>query len=247
MTVTLTRSLHKGVNKIKHTFKILILLLALVSVTVGGTFATWNYATQPADSVEHRLSFEIGDFLWDGSGDLPTDTEVGENHVSLIDNIINHPEHGLNASGSYLNEQIDARQSGGIGWRGGRDTLGSMAVTQSDELDEIFGLSASELSFLIQFVSSTKYYLFTTGVDLGERGECSWLGYNTKPGSPNVAIGDPVYPIYKTVVDYVDGKWTATSTVVGYADSAWYEESRSNANVTQIPSFDPDTFTEGEP
>ena len=36
-------------------------------------------------------------------------------------------------------------------------------------------------------------------------------------------------------------------TKTGYAISAWYEESRSNANATQIPSFNPDTFQEGDP
>jgi len=228
--------------------KSMIVLVAVVLlVSVGGVSATWYYATQPAQSVEETLDFQLGDFLWDGSGSLPTEGEIGENHLLLIDNIINHPQHGLNASGSYLNDQIDKRQSGGLGWGGGRDTLGSMAVTQSEELTEIFGLDASALSFLIQFVSDTEYYLFTTGVDLGERGACNIFGTTTKAGSPNVPLGSPVYPIYKTVVRMVDGKWTAISTVIGYANSAWYEESRSKANATQIPSFDPDTFREGDP
>ena len=232
---------------IKFAVKFSTLFLALIILlSAGGAYAIWEYATLPANKTQEQLKLEIGDFLWEGSGSLPVEGEIGENHLSLIDNIINHSEHGLNASGSYLNDQIDARQSGGLGWRGGRDTLGSMAVTQSDELDEIFGLSASELSFLIQFVSDTKYYLFTTNVDLGERGACNIFGYNTKSGSPTVPLGQNIYPIYKTVVEYIDNKWTATSTVVGYAKSAWYEESRSNSSATQIPSFDPDTFVEGD-
>lgn len=220
-------------------------LLLCTLVFTGGTYAVWFYAAQPADPVGHGLSISVGDFLWEGSGSLPTDTEIGENHVSLIDKIINHPQHGLNASRSYLNEQIKDRKNGGTGWRSGRDTLGSMAVTQSKELEEIFGLDASQLDFLIQFVSDTEYYLFTTGVYLGERGS-QFMGFNTASGKPTVPLGYPVYPIYKTVVQKINGVWTAVSTAEGYANSAWYEESRGNANATQIPSFDPDTFTEGK-
>ncbi len=222
----------------------LLLLVALLAT--GGAYATWWYAKSPADSVSSRCAFQLGDFLWEGSGSLPTEDELGQNHVSLIDRIINHPEHGLNASKSYLNEQIDDRKSGGLGWRNGRDTLGSMAVTQSDELDEIFGLESAQLDFLIKFESNTRYYLFTTGVDLGERGACNIFGSTTKAGSPTVPLGSPVYPIYRTTVDYIDGKWTAIATAEGYALSAWYEESRSNSDATQIPSFDPDTFVEGK-
>lgn len=103
------------------------------------------------------------------------------------------------------------------------------------------------MQFLIQFVSDNEYYLFTTGVYLGERGSVGIFGNNTASGKPTVPLGYPVYPIYKTVVSKQNGVWTAVSTVVGYANSDWYEESRSNEHATQIPSFDPHTFVEGSP
>ena len=225
--------------------RFLLLLICLVSVlSVGGVYATWKYTNLGPTPVSHELSIRMGEFDWAGSGDLPTDDAIGEDHISLIDMIINHPEHGLNTAGSYLNEQIEARQNGGLTWSG-RDTLGSMAVTQSEELSEIFGLTSYNLEFLIQFISDTEYYIFTTGVDLGERGEISWTGSNKTPGSPTVPIGENIYPIYRTRVIKEDGVWKAVETKVGYAQSAWYEESRRNANATQIPSFDPDTFREG--
>ena len=226
---------------------LLSLCVILLVLSVGGAYATWHYADGNVAPLEEQLSFQVGDFLWEGSGDLPTEGEIGENHLLLIDNIINHADHGLNASGSYLNDQIDKRQDGGLGWQSGRDTLGSMAVTQSEELTEIFGLNSSNLDFLIQFVDSDTYYLYTTGVELGERGACNWLGQTTKAGNPTVPIGGNVYPVYKTVVEKINGSWTAVSTMEGYAKSAWYEESRRQINATQIPSFDPDTFTEGSP
>lgn len=228
--------------------KALLLVMALtVLLSVGGVYATWKYATHGPDPVQQEISVRLGEFNWAGSGDLPTDDAIGENHISLIDQLINHPEHGLNTAKSYLNEQIEDRQDGGLGWSSGRDTLGSMAVTQSEELEEIFGLNAYALDFLIQFNSSTEYYIFTTGVDLGQRGEINILGNNKTPGKPTTPIGQPIYPIYRTRVVKQNGVWTAVETKLGYANSAWYEESRRNANATQIPSFDPDTFQEGKP
>lgn len=230
------------------TKRLLPLMIALLSfVSVGGVFATWKYASTGPMPVTKELSIRMGEFNWAGSGDLPTDDAIGENHLSLIDQIINHPEHGLNTSRSYLNEQIADRQDGGIGWSGGRDTLGSMAVTQSDELTEIFGLASFSLDFLIQFKSSTEYYIFTTGEYLGERGEINIWGNNKTPGKPATPIGQSIYPIYRTKVVKTNGVWAAVETKIGYASSAWYEESRRNATATQIPSFDPDTFQEGKP
>lgn len=224
----------------------LILCLAMI-LSVGGVYATWKYATHGPMDAGVDVSIRLGEFNWVGSGDLPTDDAIGENHISLIDQIINHPQHGLNTSNSYLNKQIEDRQDGGLGWSSGRDTLGSMAVTQSEELTEIFGLNAFALDFLIQFKSSSEYYIFTTGENLGERGEINVWGNNKTPGKPTVPIGESIYPIYRTRVVKIDGVWTAVETKVGYATSAWYEESRRNANATQIPSFDPDTFQEGKP
>ncbi|MBQ2718588.1 MAG: hypothetical protein IJF73_00810 [Clostridia bacterium] len=223
----------------------LLLLLSLV-FSVGGVYATWNYANLGPTLSSLEMPVRLGEFNWAGSGDLPTDSEIGEDHISLIENIVSHTEHGLNAKGSYLNEQIAARKKGSLTWQG-RDTLGSMAVTQSEELTDIFGLAASNLTFLIQFVSDTEYYVFTTSVYLGERGAINIWGNNSKPGNPTVPIGEAVHPIYRTRLQKTNGTWAAVETVKGYATSAWYEESRRNATATQIPSFDPDTFKEGTP
>lgn len=225
----------------------ILLICLILLVSTGGVYATWQYSSMGPNPASLEIPLKLGEFNWTGSGDLPTDDAIGEDHLALIQQIISHPEHGLNTSGSYLNDQIKDRQDGGIGWRDGRDTLGSMAVTQSAELTEIFGLDSINLDFLIQFVSSTEYYIFTTGEYLGERGEINFWGNNKTPGKPTVPIGGNIYPIYRTKILKTGGVWAATETVAGYAKSAWYEESRSNANATQIPSFDPDTFQEGKP
>ena len=221
-------------------------LLFVTILSVGGVYATWQYSSSGPSMSEKEITVKLGEFNWVGSGELPTDSIIGENHLALVENIVSHPEHGLNTSGSYLNEQIEDRKDGSILY-GSRDTLGSMAVTQSEELKEIFGLDALNLTFLILFDNDNEYYVFTTGVYLGERGEINWLGNNSKPGNPTVPIGESVYPIYRTKVTKIDGVWTAVETKEGYATSAWYEESRRNENATQIPSFDPNSFREGKP
>lgn len=223
-----------------------VICCCLLLVSIGGAYGLWHYTVGTPDAKAVNLSIKLGQFNWAGSGELPDDSLVGENHISLIDQIINHPQHGLNKSGSYLNDEIAERKKGGLLWSG-RDTLGSMAVTQSEELSQIFGLAAVNLEFLIQFKSDTEYYIFTTGVDLGERGEInSFLGTNKTPGKPTTPIGENIYPIYRTRVVKTNGVWAAVETKEGYAKSAWYEESRRNANATQIPSFDPDTFQVGK-
>lgn len=229
---------------IKRFLPLFLCFAAILSI--GGVYATWKYSSMGPNPVSLELPLKLGEFNWSGSSELPTDDAIGEDHLALIQQIISHPEHGLNTARSYLNNQIEARQDGGLGWSG-RDTLGSMAVTQSAELTEIFGLDSNNLEFLIQFKSNTEYYIFTTGEYLGERGEINIWGNNKTPGNPAVPIGDNIYPIYRTKIVKTNGVWAAAETKVGYAISDWYEESRRNATATQIPSFDPDSFKEGKP
>ncbi len=119
--------------------KLSIFVAFILCLTISGVYATWQYSSMGPNPSKFEFSVKLGEFNRAGSGDLPIDNEIDEDHLALIQQIINHPEHGLNTSGSYLNDQIADRQDGGIGWSGGRDTLGSMAVAQSAELTEIFG------------------------------------------------------------------------------------------------------------
>ncbi|MBO5240825.1 MAG: hypothetical protein J6B56_05360 [Clostridia bacterium] len=164
---------------------------------------------------------------------LPDDEE-GKNHVALVESLV-EGENGLNNPDSYLNEQIKSRQNGGF-FKPKRDTLGSMGVDQGDELEKLFSLDSKNLSFLIQFINDNMYYIFTTEVDLGTN------------GNPNYTIGEEyISPVYRTVVERIDGIWVSQTSAKGYALSAYYEESNVLGNVTKIPSFAPDTWTAGTP
>ena len=100
------------------------------------------------------------------------ETNVGvANHVSLAEAMIDDPTNGLNNPDSYLNEQITSRNKGT--WIvPSRDTLGSMAITQGNSLESMFGDSYAtneQIAFIIQSVHTNSdkvadyYYLYTTG------------------------------------------------------------------------------------
>lgn len=221
-----------------RTMRIMCCIMGMaLLLSIGGVYATWNYAQGTPNPINNTLKIKF--FPWNGSEVLPEDDEIGENHRTLIDTIINGKDIGLNTSNSYLNKQIKKRKDGSL-LVPKRDTLGSMAVTQGDELYKLFGLTTSNLDFLIQFVSDTEYYLFTTGVDLGEKG--SYSIFDSTPGSPTTPIDQYISPIYRTRVQKINGKWTAVETQEGSAKSAWYEESSRDSDRTQIPSFDPDSW-----
>lgn len=177
-----------------------------------------------------------------------TEENVGaSNHHSLVDAMINDPTEGLNNPKSYLNEQITFRKNRNPS----RDTLGSMAVDQGESLEEKFGDSYAtneKLAYLIQFKNENGvdyYYIFTTSVVLGEKTGFPYLG----SGKQNIPLETPVYQVFRTkvVYDTVHQKWVSEETVLGYAPSAYYEESQPNSSIhlSKIPAFDPDTWVEG--
>ena len=231
----------------KNLIRLTAALLALIALaSVGTVFASWQYAQGGVEGAETSLKLSV--FPWTGSEILPEDSEEGLNHRALIENLINGSGIGLNFGNSYLNEEIEDRLKGSL-LVPKRDTLGSMAVTQGSDLEDLFNLDTNGISFLIHVISDTEYHLYTTSVYLGERGTINALtGKNRTPGKPTTPIGEYISPIYKTVLLHDGEKWSAVETKVGKAISAWYDESRRDAskNGTQIPSFNPKTWVETE-
>jgi hypothetical protein len=75
----------------------------------------------------------------------------------------------------------------------------------------------------------------------------NWLGTSNKtPGKPTVPIGQYIEVIYRTAIVRASSSapFNIVETKKGKAKSDWYDENRSNANVTQIPSFDVNTWVE---
>lgn len=217
-----------------------LVLAVLLIVSVGGTFATWQYARGKCDDVVENLPLDV--FPWEGAEILPEEDEVGKNHRNLIEMILNGTvtdangnvtKLGLNHSGSYINNEIKDRSGS---WLAKSDTLGSMDFWEKADIEKYFNTSNENITFVIYFpegVSNT-YYLFTTDVDLETN------------DSPNIAIGEDIYPIYRTVLTKnSEGIWEATETKLGYAESDWYDN-RITGSLLRYPSFDPASWVEGE-
>lgn len=218
-----------------------LLITMVLLLSVGGVYATWHYAREQCTPVQAVLPLEI--FPWQGSEVLPEDDQVGKNHKNLIEIILNGSltnsngtvtPLGLNYADSYLNSEIEDRAEGS--WWATSDTLGSMDFWESADINNYFNTSNENISFVLYFpdgVADT-YYLYTTDVEL-ESGN-----------NPNISIGEPIYPIYQTVLTKnAQGVWEATDTKVGYAESDWYDN-RITGSLLRYPSFDPATWVEGE-
>ena len=234
--------------KIRRFILLSTLFVFIIALFVPSVQATWKFTNESPSDEKASLEIGVGAFIWDGSEDLPDSVE-GEDHVWLILNIVEGvdskgKEIGLNNPDSVINDRINDRLSGGIGWRDGRDYFGSMAATGGDEVSELFDASTNGLSFIVRVENELEYYIYTTSVYLGERGEINFWGNNKTPGKPTIPIGEWIYPVYETklVRPNKNSDFEIVETRRGRAKSDWYDENRSNANATQIPAFDASTF-----
>ncbi len=230
---------------------ILVILIFVSCLTTTGVFATFKYSYNDVLEREINISLGCNDFVWSGADDLP-DSVSGEDHAWLILNLVsgknsNGQEIGLDNPNSKLNDYINDRLDGGWGWE--RDYFGCMAVTGGTDVEDLFGTRGAGLSFIIEVKSDTEYYIYTTSIYLGERGEINWLGTSNKtPGKPSIPINEWIYPVYKTKLTRPNKNtnWEIVETIRGRARSDWYDENRSSANATQIPSFDVKTWEPAE-
>ena len=234
-------------------FSVTVIILAFL-LSLAGVYATWGYATGPVLSKYDGIDIEF--FPWEGEEILPED-EIGYNHRQLIENILNGTmisggqtiKIGMNNPDSTLSQEIDDRVTSNGWWDPARYTFGSMDARDDTEMSNLFGLEASQLSFIIYIPPKTENvrYLYTTGVYLGESG---WLlGASAKP---TYAIGERIYPIYRTKLVYkevgVDDngntvyEWVAEKTVLGSAESAYYQNDTFGSGVIQNPAFEPTSF-----
>ena len=196
-----------------------------------------GYTSTTSESLHSILNFYFG--FWEGAEILPDDV-VGENHKTLIDNILGS-EVGLNNENSSLSENVNNRAERG------KYTFGSMDAWDKAEMNQIFGLDAKDLSFMIYSPpeDTSVKYLYTTGCDLGEE-SYFWQAKNNYP------IGERIYPIYRTKLVYkavgVDENnnsvydWVGEKTVLGSAQSEFYDNNLVGSVIVKNPAFDPTTF-----
>ena len=218
-----------------------LVLLIVMAFVIGAPFVWGEWIYSEAISADIGLDLNVVVMPWEGADDLPTQSEYGNNHKILIENVLKgsyvsgntNQNIGLNTENSYLAEEIANRQ--GISYRDA-DHLGSMDLWQSDRINEFFNLSegSNHVEFILKFPDDEPdtYYLYSTSVVLGD----GW--------SPEIPVGTYICPIYKTTLKRnAEGIWEAVSTEVGCAKSARY--SNPYTGLALGNAFDTDSWVKG--
>ena len=221
----------------------LVLVALLVTVFAFGTspvMAEWVYGE--ALSADINLDVNVVVMPWEGADELPNQSEYGNNHKVLIENVLNGTyvsggqtqNIGLNTENSYLANEIQSRKN--ISYRDANQ-LGSMDIWQSDRINEFFELSVgtNRVEFILKFPdgSDDTYYLYSTSLNLGD----GW--------SPEIPVGTFIYPVYKTTLQRnSDGVWEAISTEIGSAKSARYNNPYTGLALGN--AFDTNSWVKGK-
>ncbi len=228
-------------SKIKYLSVILVVaIVVLFSYGTSGIFAEWKYSE--AISADIDIDIKVMVLPWEGADELPNQSEYGNNHKMLIENVLNGTYVsggvtqgiGLNTENSYLVSEIEKRKD--IYYRDANQ-LGSMDIWQSDKINEFFNLSeeSNKVTFILKFPdgSDDTYYLYSTSLDLGD----GW--------TPEILVGTNIYAVYKTTIQRnAEGIWEATSTEVGYAKSARYNNPYTGLALGN--AFDTNSWTKGK-
>ena len=261
--------------------KIMATVCALFLCTgAAGVYAAWIYPSPDLEEHPENVQMQMGEFIWDAEEVLPGEEEDAnhENHIAFLETLLNGTyttknwwgqtktyDVGLNGS-DYLMPELEGRLEGK--WLlnvPSRDTLGSMAVTQGDTLEDCFKADASHnLSYVIQIIDvngdkkingsdGDYFYFFTFNSDL--------LSLESEI-DPWVR-GAWLYPIYRSTIGWTTGEYITVEGVTRWAENEWivkgssgagsaraeyYEESQNENNKykSTLESIDPDTWVPGD-
>ena len=172
----------------------LMIVLAVCTFSFSSVNAKWFYgASLPVESIS--TSYKLVDFYWEGSGNLPgdeQDTEYGENHMELLQKVINDLRYGLNAEHSILHNYLE--EMGDILYSEQQVSGGNLKHLMID------GTGAYALLFQIEFVSETEYNVYTY----------------KQEDTEDYKIGENI-EVYFTKVSKINGKWDGVKTEIGVA------------------------------
>lgn len=164
-----------------------------VLASVGGVFATWYYTYETAPNAQENLSVSLSDFEWKPEEILPTESEIGENHLALIELILNESNkgYGLNYDNKHVLEgYLDMY---GLVFSNQKVSGGNLKFV-SDETNQLY--------YCVEKISDTMYYAYTF----------SFSDLNSVKGTATVM------PVYRTVLEKTD-IWRAPRSYFGYAQT----------------------------
>ena len=160
-------------------------------------YASWQYVGVPATDVHTQLDCNISVFEYPPEQVLPGGgaavAPMGENHLKLINNLLNEPSYGLNATKKPIIHNL-LEETGSIVYSNQQVTSGNLKHIMPD-----FSEETEKLYFVIISVSNTEY-----------------VAYTLLESDTMLPIGTYV-PVYRTVLAKENGKWVAKSSWGGYA------------------------------
>ena len=164
-----------------------------VLASVGGVFATWYYTYKTAPSVQENLSVTLSEFEWKPEEILPTESEIGENPLALIELILNENNkgYGLNYDNKHVLEGYLNKE--GLVFSNQKVSGGNLKFV-SDETNQLY--------YCVEKITDTMYYAYTF----------SFSDLNSVKGTATAI------PVYRTVLEKTD-KWRAPRSYFGYAQT----------------------------
>lgn len=164
-----------------------------VLASIGGVFATWYYTYETTPSVQENLSVSLSDFEWKPEEILPTESEIGENHLALIELILNENNkgYGLNYDNKHVLEGYLDKY--GLVFSNQKVSGGNLKFV-SDETNQLY--------YCVEKISETMYYAYTF----------SFSDLNSVKGTATAM------PVYRTVLEKTD-IWRAPRSYFGYAQT----------------------------
>ena len=164
-----------------------------ILASVGGVFATWYYTYETTQNAQENFSVSLSDFEWKPAEILPTESEIGENHLALIELILNENNkgYGLNYDNKHVLEGYLDKY--GLVFSNQKVSGGNLKFV-SDETNQLY--------YCVEKISDTMYYAYTF----------SFSDLNSVKGTATVM------PVYRTVLEKTD-IWRAPRSYFGYAQT----------------------------
>ena len=194
----------------------MLLIVFASMLAVGGVSATWTYTEKRVDDIDNNFGVNIGEFEFKPEEILPDDEEAdqaGQNHVTLLDRIVNHITYGLNSNSKPIVN--DLLQSGTA-------VVYSQQNVQGGNLKHLLvsGATVDKLDFAIAYVSATEYACYTfSSAEL-----------------TNSNIGTNILA-YKTKIVKENGKWVETFSYEGKATVTSVNVKNSNIITINVNSW----------
>ena len=194
----------------------ILFFFCFVLLSIGGAYATWHYAMLPPLSVEKTAGVSISVFEYAPEEILPggesQEAELGQNHLLLIDLILNERDkgYGLNYSNNgilhkYLNSQ-------GVVYSNQKVSGGNLKFILDPKNN------THNLYYCLEKISNTEYYIYTF----------STAQLSSYGGS------ELEFEVYRTTAVKTD-KWRATVSFLGYAQTKSLRDLDVSADPNTIP------------